>query len=170
MYVRAYRIIRDHETHLETSIIGIQFVISQQYLLNNKLKVNKIQNNFSKKKVVSLDYESGTNLFFFVLFKIRCTAQVHNVYSQRTEKVIEFDHHKKVHASNNIFNSVHRVVPLDLYTNHANEIHDKKDFNPTYVEGKINVSKNCIEIYIFKCVCISHEFLIRFLDQIKSRC
>lgn len=47
LYVRAYRIIRDHETHLETSIVGIQFVISQQYLLNNKLKVNSNVKHFS---------------------------------------------------------------------------------------------------------------------------
>ncbi|XP_055307605.1 histone-lysine N-methyltransferase SETMAR-like, partial [Sitodiplosis mosellana] len=36
--VRTYRIMRDHKTDLETSMIGIQFVITQQHFLNNKLK------------------------------------------------------------------------------------------------------------------------------------
>lgn len=38
--VRTYRITRDHKTDLETSMIGIQFVITQQHFLNsNRLKV-----------------------------------------------------------------------------------------------------------------------------------
>lgn len=44
--VRTYRIMRDHKTDLETSMIGIQFVITQQHFLNNKLKVNN-QHDFS---------------------------------------------------------------------------------------------------------------------------
>lgn len=40
MYVRNYRIMRDHKTELETSMIGIQFVITQQHFIHGKLKVN----------------------------------------------------------------------------------------------------------------------------------
>lgn len=38
--VRTFRIMKDHKNDLETSMIGIQFVITQQHFLNNKLKVN----------------------------------------------------------------------------------------------------------------------------------
>lgn len=38
--VRTYRIIRDHKTELETSMIGIQFVITSQHFLHGKLKVS----------------------------------------------------------------------------------------------------------------------------------
>lgn len=41
--VRIYRITKDHKTDLETSVVGIQFVIAQQHFHNNKLKVSSQQ-------------------------------------------------------------------------------------------------------------------------------
>lgn len=39
LHVRNFRIMKDHKTELETSTIGIQFVITQQHFQNGKLKV-----------------------------------------------------------------------------------------------------------------------------------
>ncbi|XP_031619175.1 fasciclin-3 isoform X2 [Contarinia nasturtii] len=106
--VRTYRIMRDHKTDLETSLTGIQFVITQQHFLNNKLK-------------------------------IRCTSQIHDLYSQKTEKVIEQERPKPVHtpATNNN-NIVHNSIPYDPYNYNYGDFYDKKDSHLTHIKGDVD--------------------------------
>ncbi|KAH8409971.1 hypothetical protein KR009_003407, partial [Drosophila setifemur] len=96
-HVRHHKIIREPRNDLETSIVGIHFVVTDQHFDNGKLK-------------------------------LRCSAQLHDVYWKTTEKtVLEVDPFTKMGNGPN----GNRVSPdefYDQYTLHEDEqFHNKKN-------------------------------------------
>ncbi|KAH8353206.1 hypothetical protein KR084_009660, partial [Drosophila pseudotakahashii] len=83
--VRHHKIIRDSRNDMETAIVGIHFVVTDQHFDNGKLK-------------------------------LRCSAQLHDVYWKTTEKIVlETDRFAK---HGNVANGNH-VNPDDFYDQYA---------------------------------------------------
>lgn len=68
-------------------------------------------------------------------FQIRCSSQIHNIYSQKTEKVIEQEVLKPISNSHNNINFVHNGIPYDPYSYNDGDFYDKKDSYITRVKG-----------------------------------
>lgn len=88
--------------------------------------------------------------YFFC--QIRCTSQIHNIYSQKTEKVIEQEKPKQVHTPSNNINFVQNSIPYDSYN--YGDFYDKKDSHLTHIKGK--------HIFLFHFpvfqYCTTHEY------------
>ncbi|XP_017845463.1 uncharacterized protein LOC108601971 isoform X2 [Drosophila busckii] len=101
-HVRHHKILRDTRNEMETAIVGIHFVVTDQHFDNGKLK-------------------------------LRCSAQLHDIYWKTTEKtILEADAFVK-YGSN-------RVSPVDLYdeqySTHDEDFHNKKNSYLTQLQGE----------------------------------
>ncbi|KAH8395646.1 hypothetical protein KR222_005270, partial [Zaprionus bogoriensis] len=93
-HVRHHKILRDTRNEMETSIVGIHFVVTDQHFENGKLK-------------------------------LRCSAQLHDVYWKTTEKtILEADPYGKYGTAGA---SGNRVSPDELYDQYS--IHEDDQFH-----------------------------------------
>ncbi|XP_017013981.2 uncharacterized protein beat-Ia isoform X2 [Drosophila takahashii] len=103
--VRHHKIIRDSRNDMETAIVGIHFVVTDQHFDNGKLK-------------------------------LRCSAQLHDVYWKTTEKIVlEADLFAK---HGNVANGNH-VNPDDFYDQyalHEDHLQNKKNSYLTQLQGE----------------------------------
>ncbi|KAH8376844.1 hypothetical protein KR093_001681, partial [Drosophila rubida] len=95
-HVRHHKILRDTRNEMETAIVGIHFVVTDQHFVDGKLK-------------------------------LRCSAQLHDVYWKTTEKtILEVDPWSKNGGANG--NRVSADEVYDQYTLHEDEqFHSKKN-------------------------------------------
>ncbi|XP_044315658.1 uncharacterized protein LOC108046062 isoform X2 [Drosophila rhopaloa] len=104
--VRHHKVLRDARNEMETAIVGIHFVVTDQHFDNGKLK-------------------------------LRCSAQLHDVYWKTTEKIVlETDLFPK---HGNGANGNH-VNPDDFYDQYAlhedSHFHNKKNSYLTQLQGE----------------------------------
>ncbi|XP_001988774.2 uncharacterized protein LOC6561494 isoform X2 [Drosophila grimshawi] len=106
-HVRHHKILRDIRNDMETSIVGIHFVVTDQHFDNGKLK-------------------------------LRCSAQLHDVYWKTTEKtILEADPFGKYGSSGASGNRVGADEIYDQYTLHEDEqFHSKKNSYLTQLQGE----------------------------------
>ncbi|XP_064542128.1 uncharacterized protein beat-Ia isoform X1 [Drosophila montana] len=97
-HVRHHKILRDARNDMETAIVGIHFVVTDQHFDNGKLK-------------------------------LRCSAQLHDVYWKTTEKnILEADPFGKYGGNGASGNRVSADEIYDQYTLHEDEqFHSKKN-------------------------------------------
>ncbi|XP_043068566.1 uncharacterized protein beat-Ia isoform X2 [Drosophila bipectinata] len=105
-HVRHHKVIRESRNDLESSIVGIHFVVTDQHFDNGKLK-------------------------------LRCSAQLHDIYWKTTEKIVlEVDPFTKYGNGAN----GNRVSPdefYDQYTLHEeDQFHSKKSGLLTHLQGE----------------------------------
>ncbi|XP_055682713.1 uncharacterized protein LOC129789722 [Lutzomyia longipalpis] len=119
-HVRLYKPVKDETTNLETSILGVHFLVARQYFLQGKLK-------------------------------IKCTAQIYNVYNQSTEQILEEDRPQVVVLSSDSsplgppnVNMVHS--PYD-----QSSLHDEieNDAFMTHIQADMSSSRSPITISPF---------------------
>ncbi|XP_065092128.1 uncharacterized protein LOC135712956 [Ochlerotatus camptorhynchus] len=112
-HIRNHKPFRDRNTDLETSAIGLHFVLSSHHFQLGKLK-------------------------------IRCTARIHDIYLQSTEKTISEERPHVISAasssSNSNANSVNLINnnPYDQFSQLDNEL-DRKDYM-THLQGDMSSS------------------------------
>ncbi|XP_030080522.1 uncharacterized protein LOC111594148 isoform X2 [Drosophila hydei] len=106
-HVRHHKILRDTRNEMETSIVGIHFVVTDQHFENGKLK-------------------------------LRCSAQLHDVYWKTTEKtILEADPFGKYGGNGASGNRVSADEIYDQYTLHEDEqFHSKKNSYLTQLQGE----------------------------------
>ncbi|XP_041674903.1 uncharacterized protein LOC108105196 isoform X2 [Drosophila eugracilis] len=103
--VRHHKILRDSRNEMETAIVGIHFVVTDQHFDNGKLK-------------------------------LRCSAQLHDVYWKTTEKIVlEADLFPK-HGSGPNGNHVSPDDFYDQYALHEDNSHNKKNSYLTQLQGE----------------------------------
>lgn len=73
-------------------------------------------------------------ILIYLIFKIRCTAHIHTIFTQKTEKIIEKE--KLVHLQNNNVNLVHNSIPYDPFNYNDGDFLDKKDTYLTHMKGR----------------------------------
>ncbi|XP_043064342.1 uncharacterized protein LOC108098165 isoform X1 [Drosophila ficusphila] len=101
--VRHHKILRDARNDMETAIVGIHFVVTDQHFDNGKLK-------------------------------LRCSAQLHDVYWKTTEKIVlEADLYPK-HGSVANGNHVNPDDFYDQYALHEDHFHNKKNSYLTQIQ------------------------------------
>ncbi|KAH8273595.1 hypothetical protein KR018_003137, partial [Drosophila ironensis] len=111
-HVRRHKIVRETRNDLETSIVGIHFVVTDQHFDNGKLKVS------SK---LSIHGTHSTKLIPDPRLQLRCSAQLHDIYWKTTEKtVLEVDPFSKFGNGAN-GNRVNPDEFYDQYTLHEDE-------------------------------------------------
>ncbi|XP_017134259.1 uncharacterized protein LOC108150537 isoform X1 [Drosophila elegans] len=94
--VRHHKVLRDARNEMETAIVGIHFVVTEQHFENGKLK-------------------------------LRCSAQLHDVYWKTTEKIVlETDLFPK-HGNGANGNHVNPDDFYDQYALHEDNFHNKKN-------------------------------------------
>ncbi|XP_039502470.1 uncharacterized protein LOC120458762 isoform X1 [Drosophila santomea] len=94
--VRHHKILRDARNDMETAVVGIHFVVTDQHFDNGKLK-------------------------------LRCSAQLHDVYWKTTEKIVlEADLFPK-HGTGANGNHVNPDDFYDQYALHEDHLHNKKN-------------------------------------------
>ncbi|XP_058448748.1 uncharacterized protein LOC131428719 [Malaya genurostris] len=120
-HIRIHKPSRDHKTDLETSVIGLHFVVSNHHFQNGKLK-------------------------------IRCSARIHEIYMQSTEKSIDEERPRVISAAssssssssasspNSNTNSINLIqnIPYDQFSQLDNEL-DRKDYM-THLQGDMSSS------------------------------
>ncbi|XP_055635579.1 uncharacterized protein LOC129775208 isoform X2 [Toxorhynchites rutilus septentrionalis] len=112
-HIRIHKPFRDRKTELETSVIGLHFVVSLHHFQNGKLK-------------------------------IRCTARIHEIYLQSTEKSIDEERPRVISAasssSSSNSNSINLMqnIPYDQFPQLDNEL-DRKDYM-THLQGDMSSS------------------------------
>ncbi|XP_062706087.1 uncharacterized protein LOC109419778 [Aedes albopictus] len=109
-HIRNHKPFRDRNSDLETSTIGLHFVVGNQHFLHGKLKV-------------------------------RCTARIHDIYLQSTEKTIYEERPHVISAASsssngNGINQIHNI-PYDQFQL-DNEV-DRKDYM-THLQGDMSSS------------------------------
>ncbi|EDW11853.1 uncharacterized protein LOC6576421 isoform X2 [Drosophila mojavensis] len=106
-HVRHHKILRDTRNEMETSIVGIHFVVTDQHFENGKLK-------------------------------LRCSAQLHDIYWKTTEKtILEADPFGKYGGNGASGNRVSADEIYDQYTLHEDEqFHNKKNSYLTQLQGE----------------------------------
>ncbi|EDW57609.2 cell adhesion molecule 3 isoform X2 [Drosophila virilis] len=106
-HVRHHKILRDARNDMETAIVGIHFVVTDQHFDNGKLK-------------------------------LRCSAQLHDVYWKTTEKtILEADPFGKYGGNGANGNRVSADEIYDQYTLHEDEqFHSKKNSYLTQLQGE----------------------------------
>ncbi|XP_055542020.1 uncharacterized protein LOC129727833 [Wyeomyia smithii] len=118
-HIRIHKPFRDHKTDLETSVVGLHFVVSGHHFQNGKLK-------------------------------IRCSARIHEIYMQSTEKSIDEERPRVISAAsssssssssaNSNSNSINLIqnIPYDQFSQLDNEL-DRKDYI-THLQGDMSSS------------------------------
>ncbi|XP_034666259.1 uncharacterized protein LOC117900139 isoform X2 [Drosophila subobscura] len=106
-HVRHHKIVVDTRNDMQTSIVGIHFVVTDQHFDNGKLK-------------------------------LRCSAQLHDVYWKTTEKtILEADPFTKYGSGGASGNRVSPDEFYDQYTLHEDEqFHSKKNSYLTQLQGE----------------------------------
>ncbi|XP_034475515.1 uncharacterized protein LOC117782605 [Drosophila innubila] len=106
-HVRHHKILRDTRSEMETAIVGIHFVVTDQHFDNGKLK-------------------------------LRCSAQLHDVYWKTTEKtILEADLLGKYGGGSAGGNHVKPDEVYDQYTLHEDDqFHSKKNSYLTQLQGE----------------------------------
>ncbi|BFF94180.1 uncharacterized protein DMAD_11878 [Drosophila madeirensis] len=106
-HVRHHKIVVDARNDMQTSIVGIHFVVTDQHFDNGKLK-------------------------------LRCSAQLHDVYWKTTEKtILEADPFTKYGSGGASGNRVSPDEFYDQYTLHEDEqFHSKKNSYLTQLQGE----------------------------------
>ncbi|XP_016962294.1 uncharacterized protein LOC108032798 [Drosophila biarmipes] len=103
--VRHHKILRDSRNDMETAIVGIHFVVTDQHFDNGKLK-------------------------------LRCSAQLHDIYWKTTEKIVlEADLFPK-HGGGNSGNHVNPDDFYDQYALHEDHLQNKKNSYLTQLQGE----------------------------------
>lgn len=78
-------------------------------------------------------------LVIYFRFQIRCTSQIHGVYSQKTEKTIDQERPKSTHTSSNSINLRHNNIPSDQYYYQDGDVLGKKDSLSVHVKGECSL-------------------------------
>lgn len=138
-HVRHYKIHKDPRNEMQTSTIGLHFVINDYHFENGKLKVSLF-----KTKFVFL------NIFFIKiinLLQIRCIAQIGDIYYKSSEKtVLDIEYHHK-YLSTNTVNMIPTDHDYDQYALQDSEMLRKKNTYLTQIQGKNIVLKKHVSIF-----------------------
>ncbi|XP_038108600.1 uncharacterized protein LOC6037528 isoform X3 [Culex quinquefasciatus] len=108
-HIRIHKPFREHKTDLETSVIGLHFVVTAHHFLGGKLK-------------------------------IRCTARIHEIYLQSSEKSIEEERPRVISqassSSSSSSNSIN-MIQNSPYDQLLDDELDRKDFM-THLHGDMS--------------------------------
>uniref|UniRef100_A0A182KBT4 Uncharacterized protein n=1 Tax=Anopheles christyi TaxID=43041 RepID=A0A182KBT4_9DIPT len=113
-YIRTHKPFRERKNEFETSLAGIHFVVGSHHYVNGKLKVS-----------------------------IRCTARIHDIYLQSTERSIDEDRPRVISAASsansngNVVNG--NAVQYDHFPPYAENELDRKDYM-THLQGDMAAS------------------------------
>uniref|UniRef100_A0A4Y0BNB0 Ig-like domain-containing protein n=1 Tax=Anopheles funestus TaxID=62324 RepID=A0A4Y0BNB0_ANOFN len=110
-YIRTHKPFRERKNEFETSLAGIHFVVGSHHFVNGKLKVCRI---------------------------IRCTARIHDIYLQSTERSIDEDRPRVISAASSANSNGNgangNAVPYDHFPPYAENELDRKDYM-THLQG-----------------------------------
>lgn len=131
--VKHYRPISDHKTDLETSLSSIQFSISEQHFVRNKLKVSELKNM----EILLFVFFLGDMLYIWVWFKNGSRIILNKWFCYLCEDREDVRKDKTVECISNdrhwFFFCMHRNVTLRNYSRimcceHSNGTHSKDHF------------------------------------------
>lgn len=77
-------------------------------------------------------------IFIFLLHQLRCIAEIHDVYIQKTEKASELDRPKPSASASNSINLVQQT-PYDQFGTADGEYIEKKDTIMTHIQSEFTL-------------------------------
>lgn len=146
---------RQHLNSLKVSIIWRQAARHQNFLSISFVGREEVA-FCTKYEMNDFPFERPFLTFSFIQSQIRCTSQIHGVYSQKTEKTIDQERPKSTHTSSNSINLRHNNIPSDQYYYQDGDVPGKKDSLSVHVKGEY-----CRHLYyLLPClVCLFGFFL-----------